>query len=514
LSSMPMKTVDSDLLNGFASEAFRALFRLTHDAILLQQIDRTIIDANPAAEGLFGIPLEEMLKQKIDDLLHINNHDVLKKAFTQPETDSQITFQAKTKTKEKHGLPVEVTTNSLFLKDSWFFISVVRPHSTTSRAKKTLAKEKTELETQILERTKELTDAGEQLRRSDERYEILVQNSLQGIAILDGPPFRYTYVNDAGSACIGYSQEELRSMTSDDVEELVHWTDRSKILRLIGEILSGKRKAVRTTTRFNTKNNDVIWLDISMTGAKMKDRMSLIITFIDVTEQRQALGDLMDTQRDLGIYASLLRHDLRNDLQVITGNTEVMRLSVPDNDVVHQCAEANVAGVKRMLEILTIFGKPEKEQKRLIAPILESLSVEAAKSYVGMVCQLHIDPEVLMTRVAGGMMLPMVFRNLIRNSAKYAGDKPRVDIRVKKSDDFIDVRVSDNGPGISESVRSRLFEKGVSTSGGGLGLYLSKKVVEAYGGSIQLLDPANAQEGAVFLVKLAIVSSESFPENV
>ncbi len=181
-----------------------------------------------------------------------------------------------------------------------------------------------------------------------------------------------------------------------------------------------------------------------------------------------------------------------------------MRLSAPDNEMVQKFAEANVTGVKRMLELLRIFGRPEKERKRLIAPMLESLSVEATKTHVGIICQLHIDPDALMIRVAGGRMLPMVFRNLINNSAKHTGEKPRVDIWVKKEKDFIEVRVSDNGPGIPDSIKPKLFQKGVSTSGGGLGLYLSKKVVEAYGGSIELLEPESEREGAVFLVRLAI----------
>ena len=189
---------------------------------------------------------------------------------------------------------------------------------------------------------------------------------------------------------------------------------------------------------------------------------------------------------------------------MITGNSEVMRLSAKDNEMVQQFAEANVTGVKRILELLRIFGRPKKERKRLIAPTLESLSVEAAKTHVGMICQLRIDPDTLMTRVAGGRMLPMVFLNLINNSAKHAGEKPRVDIKVKKRKDFIEVRISDNGPGIPDSIKPKLFQKGVSTSGGGLGLRLSKKVVEAYGGSIELQKPESERERAVFLVRLAI----------
>ena len=181
-------------------------------------------------------------------------------------------------------------------------------------------------------------------------------------------------------------------------------------------------------------------------------------------------------------------------------------MSAPDNEMVQEFAEANFAGVKRMLDVLNVFGKADTQRKRYIAPILEGVSVDAAQSYVGMKCTLHIDPDVLMVRVVGGRMLSMVFHNLISNSAKYAGPEPRVDISASKSANFIAIRVADNGPGIPESIKPNLFEKGVSTTGSGLGLYLSRKVVEAYGGTIELLEPEGAYGGATFLIRLAIVS--------
>jgi signal transduction histidine kinase len=64
----------------------------------------------------------------------------------------------------------------------------------------------------------------------------------------------------------------------------------------------------------------------------------------------------------------------------------------------------------------------------------------------------------------------------------------KVDIEVSKNDQNLEVIVSDDGPGIPEEIRPKLFEKGASTTGSGFGLYLSKRVVEGYGGSIELID--------------------------
>ena len=72
---------------------------------------------------------------------------------------------------------------------------------------------------------------------------------------------------------------------------------------------------------------------------------------------------------------------------------------------------------------------------------------------------------------------------------------------MKRRSGFVIIRISDDGPGVSEVVRATLFQKGVSTRGGGLGLYLSRQVIETMGGSIELVS-SKSGEGAVFEIKL------------
>ena len=79
----------------------------------------------------------------------------------------------------------------------------------------------------------------------------------------------------------------------------------------------------------------------------------------------------------------------------------------------------------------------------------------------------------------------MVFDNLLRNASKFAEGKVIVTISVRSEGDKISITVNDNGPGIPKEIQSDLFKKGVSTTGGGHGLYLTKKVIEGYGGTIQ-----------------------------
>ncbi len=273
-----MRETKSELTRGVDFETYGALFRVARDAIIIENKDQRIIDANPAAEILLGYSLEELRKLRTSDLRSLEEQkNAPHQIYSDPDSKENLTFETEVTTNDGYTFPIEITITPFKSEDGWLFLSILRDISVFRDAW-------ANLESQVEERTKDLTAANEEIREREERYRSLIHGSLQGTAILVGPPFGFTFINEAGSTSIGYSSEELQDFTADDVEALVHWTDRSKVLRYIGEILSGKRESVRTEARFNKKSNEVIWFDLSMSGVKIQDKMSLIATFIDVTE--------------------------------------------------------------------------------------------------------------------------------------------------------------------------------------------------------------------------------------
>ena len=89
-----------------------------------------------------------------------------------------------------------------------------------------------------------------------------------------------------------------------------------------------------------------------------------------------------------------------------------------------------------------------------------------------------------------------IFENLIENSIKH-GKADIVDIKVKEKKD-VEVQVSDNGTGIPDSIKKKVFDEGFSTSKGGMGLYIVKTTMNRYG-SIQVED--NTPQGARFILQ-------------
>ncbi len=107
-------------------------------------------------------------------------------------------------------------------------------------------------------------------------------------------------------------------------------------------------------------------------------------------------------------------------------------------------------------------------------------------------------------------LVHVVVANLVGNALDaLAGsqvESPRVEVRVERRGPVAQVRVSDNGPGIPESVRSRLFEPFVTgkPSGVGIGLALSRRIARAHGGDLVL---ERAGPGASFLFTLPLEGS-------
>ena len=123
------------------------------------------------------------------------------------------------------------------------------------------------------------------------------------------------------------------------------------------------------------------------------------------------------------------------------------------------------------------------------------------ESYTNLQVTISSDSEVEQIRIPSSRLLSLVFDNLFRNAVQFAGNNAEISVVITAVNETVNVAFSDNGPGVADEVRDKLFRKGISTGGGGMGLYLSKQVLQTMGGSIELLE-SDPNEGARFLIIL------------
>ena len=240
----------------------------------------------------------------------------------------------------------------------------------------------------------------------------------------------------------------------------------------------------------------------------------------DLTERQQTEARLQELQTELihvsrltalGEMASALAHELNQPLSAIANYLKGSRMLL-DRDPVpvervgdaidRAAAEALRAGqVIRKLRDFLSRGESERRIESLPKLVEEAsaLALVGAKDH-GIRVRFDFDPAVDLV-FADRVPVQQVVLNLIRNAIDSMADSPRRDMRVSvapSGDRFAEVAVADTGPGISADILDQLFQSFVTSkpSGMGVGLSISRTIVESHGGRIWA--ETNADGGATF----------------
>jgi signal transduction histidine kinase len=222
-----------------------------------------------------------------------------------------------------------------------------------------------------------------------------------------------------------------------------------------------------------------------------------------VSQVEQRTSDLTKQQWELEVYTQLLRHDLRNDLQAILGLIELADLFADlDSEKVKENLAQSLSLGERMAQLLHVFSMPLEQPGTDLVKHIQEVAKESQKTHGGLKIEVSSSDDVSRTAFTASRLLPMVWQNIFRNAAQYAGVDPVVHVDVALEWDEFVISISDNGPGIPEDRREFLFRRGaqVETDGHGQGLYLSKIVLESHGGSIELVDDESG--GTRFVIRI------------
>jgi signal transduction histidine kinase len=212
-----------------------------------------------------------------------------------------------------------------------------------------------------------------------------------------------------------------------------------------------------------------------------------LVYYIEKLERRNI--DLGEKQKELEIYTSLLTHDLSNDLQVVLGGIGLASFMLPPQEgkMEDQLKVSHAASVRRS-NLLRLFSTPPPEEELDFVTIMESIADRARETAIGLSITVRADDNVR-GQVVTSRLVGLVFQNLFRNAAQHAGDTPSIDVVMKFDSDLFEITVQDDGPGVDPEMKSRIFRRSSTTADGtGLGLYLTRKIMDLLGGTIELID--------------------------
>jgi PAS domain S-box-containing protein len=389
-----------------------------------------------------------------------------------------------------------------------------------------------ELDQRVAQRTRQLTAVNEELRKenverkraeealrgSEERWRAVFENSAAGIALANFTG-RFLATNFAFQKMLGYSEEELRELSFLDV---THKDYRDANSELTAELLEGKRQYFEMEKRYRCKDGNLIWVrvHVSLVSGTQSIPRFLLAIVEDITERRRAEETLRKTQAELahvtrvttlGEMTASIAHELNQPLGAIVNNAAACLrwLAANDFEEARHSAGLIITDGHRASEIIgriRAFVKkapPQKAWLNINETILEVIALarsEVQGNSVSLQTQLSDDvPLILGDRI----QLQQVILNLINNAieAMSGADNGPRELQVgsaKEERQGVRVAVRDSGPGLDPESFNQIFTAFYTTKpqGMGMGLAISRSIVEAHGGRLWVT--ANDDRGATF----------------
>ena len=352
----------------------------------------------------------------------------------------------------------------------------------------------------IFRRTKVLTESEGKYEAMSSQYRNLLEALPEGVAIgsLDET---ITFANEKFAKILGLEEGDVVG------KRFIDFVEPAEVERIIGQSKTRKQgmPSVYSVRMFSKSGERRIVRISAVPKMNEQGKVEGVISVItDITERVKSEEEKAQQEREKELYASLLQHDLGNDLQVILGYIDGVRMLAHDipNSAKDMLESAQAASI-RMANLLKALGAPAQPSDEGIGPFLKRIASQCEKADMGLSIEINADKGTWNLKPTGSSLLPMAFENIFRNAAMHAGNNPIINVRISHHDGSLAILISDNGPGIPEDIRPKLFQRGASEGRGGLGLYLTRQILSACGGSIQLRD-IDGLEGATFEVNLPL----------
>jgi PAS domain S-box-containing protein len=463
-------------------ERLRTLFENAPDAYYLNDLKGHFIDGNKAAEEMTGYRKDELIGKSFLQL------GLLPKKY--------ILTAAKLLALNSLGKPTGPDELILNRKDGAQIVVEIRTVPTKIDAKAVVLG----IARDVTERKKNENAVFE----SQQKFEGLFTGNPEATVYLD-PDFRIMEINPHFTSLFGYSPDEVRGKLLNNVVVPKHYIEEAEML---------DKKAVEGHVYHDTvrmkKDGSSVPISISAAPICIRKRLvGYIGVYKDISELRKAEKELHDAMERLGmmneklrVIGGLTRHDVRNKLSVVTGNAYLARKESEKNSKVLDYLKEMEEAVHQATRIFDFAKTYEMLGVEELTYIDMEKIVNEAISLFSDLKDVSVTNDCHGLTVLADSLLRQLFYNLIDNSLKHGQKTSKIRIRHEKADgDQLRMIYEDDGVGISESGKQRVFHEGYTTSkGSGYGLYLIKKMTEVYGWTIE--ETGEQGKGARFVMIL------------
>ena len=365
-------------------------------------------------------------------------------------------------------------------------------------------------------RTERLVDRRTRdLRESEARVRAIVDNTMDAIITIDGKGIIQS-ANPATGSLFGYRIDDLigrnGSMLAPEPHRSAHDDYLANYLR------TGEAKIIGTLLELEGlhRNGTTLPIELRVSALEVGDEQYFLGAIRDISERREV-------DRVKGQFVSTVSHELRTPLTSIKGSLALVEAGALGNleedvqsliGIARRNTERLINLVNDILDIDKLeSGEMEFTLVEVDLAVLAAQSIESNAAYGkehGVAFRLTAPSRPARARVDRAR-IDQVLANLLSNAAKFSPRDETVDITVDGGNGVVRIAVVDRGPGIDESFRDRIFERFTQADssdtrqegGTGLGLNISRAIIERHGGTINF--ESEPGQGATFFFELPAI---------
>ena len=472
---------------------------------------RTILDSAPiaiATAKLDGQPLTfnrkvpEIMGYPADEIQKLNNED-MQKIYVNPEDREWFFKELQNKgmvndwevlRKKKDGTLYWALINAQILDQSGDRILQIAMQDVTERKNSEVA-----------------------LKESELRYRLLVEKSLLGVAILQDR--KYVYVNSAFAELTGFSVAELLDFSPNEVWRLIHPEDQAELERRNIDLEAGTPLLPKHKFRYIQKSGEIRWVESLVATIVYEGHPALQVFENDITDRINAekIRKELEDRRDK--FITMTTHELRTPLTVIYGYLNILERKIDvmepkQREKLFKVMQRNFDRLERLVSHVALLSQFEEDIFKINITRFNFLSffqkvVEPYTILLGnqfRVKDLKTESNLMIEGDKDRLI--QVLENILNNAVDHTSSEKRlIETCFEVFPGFIQIEIKDNGAGIAPENLERIFEQFVSigtefsVAGTGVGLYLSKMIIFAHGGTIRARSEGLGQ-GSTFTIVL------------
>ncbi|KNX34389.1 MULTISPECIES: PAS domain-containing protein [Bacillus amyloliquefaciens group] len=328
------------------------------------------------------------------------------------------------------------------------------------------------------------------LQKSRERYQLLIQNSIDTIAVIHND--KWVFMNESGISL--FEAETYEDLIGKNVYNQLHPCDHDGVKQRIQNIIDRKTESEIIKQSWFTFKNRLIYTEMVCIPTTFFGETAVQVILRDISERKQT-EELMLKSEKLSIAGQLaagIAHEIRNPLTAIKGFLQLMKPTMEENEHYFEIVFSELSRIELILSELLMLAKPQqnavKERvnlKKIISEVTALLETQANLKGIF----IKTDYEHDSMYINGDQnQLKQVFINLIKNAVESMPDGGTVHIIMTEDEYSVNVTVKDEGDGIPENVLKRIGEPFLTTKekGTGLGLMVTFNLIKNHQGAIQV----------------------------